>query len=207
VQQNQGDEEDTGRMGHGSPFTARETTTTAHCSGQVVSAGQSSHSIGRIRALSGESRLKGKWNVAVNERFDAMTAVITGGASGIGLAVASRIIAEGGQATLWDVNQAKLDSAQAKFGPKARAKRVDITNPEEVERAAKDAEGAMGHIDILVQRRRGGVERRCRGLPTRRMEASFRRQHQRSLLLQSVRRAADESPRVWPHRQHLVSGR
>jgi 3-oxoacyl-[acyl-carrier protein] reductase len=33
-----------------------------------------------------------------------MTAVITGGASGIGLAVASRVIAEGGQVTLWDVN-------------------------------------------------------------------------------------------------------
>lgn len=90
------------------------------------------------------------WNVGVNERFDGMTAVITGGASGIGLAVAERIIAEGGRATLWDVDQAKLEAAQAKFGLKARAKRVDITNPEEVERAAKDAEAAMGHIDILV---------------------------------------------------------
>ena len=88
--------------------------------------------------------------MTANERFDAMTAVITGGASGIGLAVASRIIAEGGQVTLWDVDQAKLDAAQAKFGPQADAKRVDITNPEGVERAAKDAEAAMGHIDILV---------------------------------------------------------
>ena len=73
-----------------------------------------------------------------------------GGASGIGCAVGSRVIAEGGLITLWDVDQAKLDAAQAKFGPKVRAKRVDITNPEEVERAAKDAEAAMGHIDILV---------------------------------------------------------
>jgi NAD(P)-dependent dehydrogenase (short-subunit alcohol dehydrogenase family) len=45
--------------------------------------------------------------VAANNRFDGMPAVITGGASGIGLAVASRIIAEGGQVTLWDVDQAK----------------------------------------------------------------------------------------------------
>jgi 2-dehydro-3-deoxy-L-rhamnonate dehydrogenase (NAD+) len=88
--------------------------------------------------------------MAANGRFDAMTALITGGASGIGCAVASRVIAEGGLVTLWDVDQAKLDAAQAKFGPKVRAKRVDITNPEEVERAAKDAEAAMGHIDILV---------------------------------------------------------
>ncbi len=79
-----------------------------------------------------------------------MTALVTGGASGIGCAVASRLIAEGGLVTLWDVDQAELDAAQARFGPKARAKRVDITNAEEVERAAKDAGAAMGHIDILV---------------------------------------------------------
>jgi 2-dehydro-3-deoxy-L-rhamnonate dehydrogenase (NAD+) len=64
--------------------------------------------------------------MAANGRFDAMTALITGGASGIGCAVASRVIAEGGLVTLWDVDQAKLDAAQAKFGPKVRAKRVDI---------------------------------------------------------------------------------
>jgi 2-dehydro-3-deoxy-L-rhamnonate dehydrogenase (NAD+) len=82
-----------------------------------------------------------------------MTAVVTGGASGIRIAVASRIIAECGQVTLWDVDQAELDAAQAKFGPKARAKRVDITSPEEVERAAKDAEAAMGHIESLCAAR------------------------------------------------------
>jgi NAD(P)-dependent dehydrogenase (short-subunit alcohol dehydrogenase family) len=88
--------------------------------------------------------------MAANGRFDAMTALVTGGASGIGCAVASRLIAEGGLVTLWDVDQAELDAAQARFGPKARAKRVDITNAAEVERAAKDADAAMGHIDILV---------------------------------------------------------
>src|SRR5262245_29661038 len=90
------------------------------------------------------------YNVAANGRFDGMTAVITGGASGIGLAVAGRIIAEGGLVTVWDIDQAKLDAAQAKFGAKARAKRVDITNAEEVERAATEADAAMGHINILV---------------------------------------------------------
>lgn len=88
--------------------------------------------------------------MAANARFDGMNALITGGASGIGLAVASRVIAEGGGVTLWDVDQTKLDGAQAKLGDKARAKRVDITKAEEVERAAKDANAATGHIDILV---------------------------------------------------------
>jgi 2-dehydro-3-deoxy-L-rhamnonate dehydrogenase (NAD+) len=82
--------------------------------------------------------------MAANGRFDATTALVTGGASGIGCAAASRLIAEGGLVTLWDVDQAKLDAAQAKFGPKAPAKRVDTTNAEEIERAAKDADAAMG---------------------------------------------------------------
>jgi 3-oxoacyl-[acyl-carrier protein] reductase len=90
------------------------------------------------------------WNMRANERFGGMTAVVTGGASGIGLAVAERIIGEGGRATLWDVDQPKLDAAQVKFSPEARAERVDVTNPEETERAAEHARAVMGHIDILV---------------------------------------------------------
>jgi NAD(P)-dependent dehydrogenase (short-subunit alcohol dehydrogenase family) len=83
-------------------------------------------------------------------RFEAMGAVITGGASGIGLATARRILVEGGQVTLWDVDQAKLDAATAEFGAHSRATRVDVTDPAAVERAAKEAEAAMGGVDVLV---------------------------------------------------------
>jgi hypothetical protein len=41
------------------------------------------------------------YNVAANGRFDGMTALITGGTSGIGVAVAGRVIAEDGLVTLW----------------------------------------------------------------------------------------------------------
>jgi hypothetical protein len=41
------------------------------------------------------------YNVAANGRFDGMTALIKSGASGIGLAVTGRVIAEGGLVTLW----------------------------------------------------------------------------------------------------------
>ena len=85
-----------------------------------------------------------------SRRFEAMGALITGGASGIGLATARRILAEGGQVTLWDVDQAKLDAATAEFGARSRAKRVDVTDPVAVERAAKEAEAAMGGVDVLV---------------------------------------------------------
>src|SRR5271165_2232240 len=79
-----------------------------------------------------------------------MTAVVTGGASGIGLAVARRIIAEGGRVTLWDVDPARLKSATAELGEKSRAERVDVTDPADVERAADSAQAAMGAIDALV---------------------------------------------------------
>ena len=93
--------------------------------------------------LNGESERGGKQPVRRHARGHH------GRRFGIGLAVASRIIAEGGQVTLWDVDQAKLDAAQAKFGPKARAKHVDITNPEEVGRQPRTPR-PLWAIDILV---------------------------------------------------------
>ncbi|MBV9288853.1 MAG: SDR family NAD(P)-dependent oxidoreductase, partial [Hyphomicrobiales bacterium] len=41
--------------------------------------------------------------MAESGRFSGMTAIVTGGASGIGLAVARRFVAEGGQVSLWDI--------------------------------------------------------------------------------------------------------
>lgn len=83
-------------------------------------------------------------------RFESMGAVVTGGASGIGLAVAKRIAAEGGKVTLWDVDAARLHAATAEIGSSARAEIVDLTNPEAVERAAGAAERAMDAIHVLV---------------------------------------------------------
>jgi len=89
--------------------------------------------------------------VANGARFEGMTAIVTGGASGIGLAVAQRILSEGGaQVTIWDVDPSKLAAAAANLGAAARVKRIDITSPAEVEGAAQDAMSAMGQIDILV---------------------------------------------------------
>jgi NAD(P)-dependent dehydrogenase (short-subunit alcohol dehydrogenase family) len=85
------------------------------------------------------------------KRFEGMTAVVTGGASGIGLGVAKRIAAEGGRITLWDQDPARLKAAVAEIGASsARADRVDVTDPNAVEHATLAAAGEMGHIDILV---------------------------------------------------------
>ena len=83
-------------------------------------------------------------------RYEGTATVITGGASGIGLTTAARIVAEGGRVTLWDVDAAKLEAAAASLGDNARVARLDITDPAAVERAAREAETAMGRIDALV---------------------------------------------------------
>ena len=75
----------------------------------------------------------------MSERFEGMTAVITGGASGIGLTVARRMVAEGGGVMLWDIDPARLDAATAKLGEKSRAGGSTSPTPTEVERAAEGA--------------------------------------------------------------------
>jgi NAD(P)-dependent dehydrogenase (short-subunit alcohol dehydrogenase family) len=89
--------------------------------------------------------------VSDGKRFEGMTAVVTGGASGIGLGVAKRIAAEGGRVTIWDQDPARLKAAVAEVGAKAaRADEVNVTDPNAVERTTLTAAAEMGHIDILV---------------------------------------------------------
>jgi 2-dehydro-3-deoxy-L-rhamnonate dehydrogenase (NAD+) len=85
------------------------------------------------------------------KRFEGMTAVVTGGASGIGLGVGKRIAAEGGRVTIWDMGTERLKAAVAEIGAKsARADEVNVTDPNAVEKATLTAAGEMGHIDALV---------------------------------------------------------
>jgi 3-oxoacyl-[acyl-carrier protein] reductase len=82
-------------------------------------------------------------------RFSGRTAVITGGASGLGKTVAQRIVQEGGTVALWDVNRAALNAARAEVGA-AHIAEVDVSDHAAVARAAMAANEALGRIDILV---------------------------------------------------------
>ena len=69
-------------------------------------------------------------------------AVVTGGASGIGLAIARRLLASGARLSLWDANpSAALDAHTAV---------VDVRDYASVERARDATLEALGRIDILV---------------------------------------------------------
>lgn len=82
-------------------------------------------------------------------RFSGRTAVITGGASGLGKAVAQRIAGEGGEVALWDVNRAALNAARTEVAA-AHIDEVDVADHAAVARAAKQAYEKLGRIDILV---------------------------------------------------------
>jgi 3-oxoacyl-[acyl-carrier protein] reductase len=79
------------------------------------------------------------------QRFTGRTAVITGGSSGIGAGVASRLAAEGALISLWDIDEAGLARSGA-----AHVAKLDVTDPDAVHRAAASAAAALGKIDILV---------------------------------------------------------
>jgi NAD(P)-dependent dehydrogenase (short-subunit alcohol dehydrogenase family) len=82
-------------------------------------------------------------------RFSGRTAVVTGGASGLGKAVACRIVQEGGAVCLWDLSAASLRSAQAEIGA-AHVAALDVSDHAAVAAAVTDAQRKLGRIDILV---------------------------------------------------------
>jgi len=82
-------------------------------------------------------------------RFEGRCAIVTGGASGLGKAVAKRIVAEGGKAVLWDVNADALETAKAETGA-TDVYALDVSDQAQVEAAAAAANAALGKIDILV---------------------------------------------------------
>jgi 3-oxoacyl-[acyl-carrier protein] reductase len=82
-------------------------------------------------------------------RFAGRTAVITGGASGLGKAVAARIVDEGGKVALWDLDAEGLEAAAIEVGA-AHIVALDVSDQAAVAAAAKSSNEALGKIDILV---------------------------------------------------------
>jgi Dehydrogenases with different specificities (related to short-chain alcohol dehydrogenases) len=76
-------------------------------------------------------------------------AVITGGAQGIGLAVARRLAASGARIALWDLSQPTLERARAEL-PDALLVQTDVADYDSVTAAAAETERQLGRIDILV---------------------------------------------------------
>ncbi|MFZ7096161.1 SDR family NAD(P)-dependent oxidoreductase [Luteimonas dalianensis] len=78
-------------------------------------------------------------------------AIVTGGVSGLGLAVAEHLVANGGRVALFDVNDDKGAAAVAALGEgKARYIRTDVTDEDGVAASVEAAKEFLGGIDAAV---------------------------------------------------------
>ncbi len=84
--------------------------------------------------------------------LDDMHAVVTGGGSGIGAAIARELIDAGARITLMGRDAAKLEAQRAELGASGaiHCALVDVTEPDAVAEAFASARDALGPVDILV---------------------------------------------------------
>ena len=77
------------------------------------------------------------------------SAVITGGAQGLGYAIAERFVAEGARVVLGDLDLAATEAAAARLGD-AIAVRCDVTASDEVAALVDTAVNTFGSLDVMV---------------------------------------------------------
>jgi NAD(P)-dependent dehydrogenase (short-subunit alcohol dehydrogenase family) len=82
-------------------------------------------------------------------RLNGKTAVITGGATGIGLAAAKRFVEEGAFVYIYGRRQEALDAAVAELGPNARAVKGSVSDEADLDRLYTTVEAERGTLDIV----------------------------------------------------------
>ena len=87
------------------------------------------------------------------QRLENRIAIVTGGAQGIGQAIAERLASEGAAVAILDIQEekaAEVARAIEAGGGQALAVRMDITDGDDVKRAVRTVEEKFGRVDILV---------------------------------------------------------
>jgi 3-oxoacyl-[acyl-carrier protein] reductase len=91
-------------------------------------------------------------------RFENRAAVVTGGASGIGRAIAEALVAEGAKVAIVDIDEARAKAVASETGSSV-AIQADVAQPEDATRLAASAAAQLGGIDILIHSAGVGAER------------------------------------------------
>jgi NAD(P)-dependent dehydrogenase (short-subunit alcohol dehydrogenase family) len=82
--------------------------------------------------------------------LEGKTAIVTGGARGIGLAIARRYVAEGARVVIADIEESAGKAAAAQLGPAARFVRTDVGAAGDARNVVAEACGVAGDLDVLV---------------------------------------------------------
>jgi NAD(P)-dependent dehydrogenase (short-subunit alcohol dehydrogenase family) len=88
--------------------------------------------------------------VDLDFRLDGRVALVTGGASGIGAAIASAFAAKGARIAVVDLNESGAAEAAAALPTDSKGFRCDVADPDSVNAAVDAVAASFGRIDILV---------------------------------------------------------
>ena len=88
--------------------------------------------------------------VKLSPVFSGQTAIVTGGASGLGLAITRRLQAQGAFVVVFDLDPANFAELERDFGPAGKCVAVDVTSETAVRDAVDAISAERGRIDILV---------------------------------------------------------
>ncbi|XP_036171528.1 3-hydroxyacyl-CoA dehydrogenase type-2-like [Myotis myotis] len=87
---------------------------------------------------------------AVSRGVKGLVAVITGGASGLGLATAERLVGQGASAVLLDMPGSSGEEQARRLGKSCAFAPTDVTSEEDVRAALALAKGKFGRVDVAV---------------------------------------------------------
>ena len=106
-------------------------------------------------------------------RLNGKTAVITGGATGIGLAAAKRFIEEGAFVFIFGRREEALDAAVAELGPNARAVNGSVSDEADLDRLYAAVKAERGTLDIVFANAGVGSQLRLGEITAKHIDGTF----------------------------------